>query len=102
LSSWPAYELALIQELVDAGKYLVTRTALLDARTAGCDECDIRRCVLRLTPDDFYKSMLARKRPGTMQDVYHADFDGRTLYVKLQVVATASAQSAVVISFKDL
>lgn len=95
----PTYDLALLQAKVLDGQYVVTRKARTSAADLGIRTGEIVRCVLQLTPTDFYKSMPAERgpTPRLWQDVYHPAFAGRTLYVKLQISAT---DAAVVISFK--
>lgn len=68
----------------------------------GFDQADIEECVMVLAPRDFFKSMSAEKRPGTMQDVYRPRFRGLALYVKLQLAESVNGHQAVVISFKAL
>ena len=50
----------------------------------------------QLNETHFYKTMPAEKKPGLMQDVYRITYQGRRLYLKLQVVNGWAA----VISFK--
>ncbi len=98
----PSYDLSQIKALVGRGAYHITQSAMRTAVEVGCDEADIVECVLALAPSDFFKSMAAEKRPGTKQDVYRPRFDGRALYVKLQLATAVNGDQAVVISFKAL
>lgn len=102
MSASPSYSLALLQALVGRGEYHVTHSATWTAVEVGCDQTDIEECVLSLSPSDFYKSMAAERRPGTMQDVYRPRFRGRALYVKLQLGTAVNGHQAVVISFNGL
>jgi len=51
-----------------------------------------------LTEAHFYKTMPAEKRSGFMQDVYRITYQGRRIYLKLQV---SKENWAVVVSFKE-
>ena len=102
MSASPSYDLKLIQALVGRGAYHVTHSAMRTAVEVGCDQADIEECVLALASSDFYKSMAAEQRPGTMQDVYRPIFRDRALYVKLQLARAVNGDQAVVISFKAL
>lgn len=66
MSASPSYDLKLIQALVGRGAYHVTHSAMRTAVEVGCDQADMEECVLSLAPSDFYKSMAAEQRPGTM------------------------------------
>lgn len=98
----PSYPLEEVHRLVRAGALLITGSARRDSFALGCDEDDIIECVLALTLDEFYKTMPAKKATGLMQDVYHATYDGRELYVKIQIARSPNADTTVVISFKKL
>lgn len=86
-----------MQAAVQAGDYVVTRTAVETASAMLCDREDIRNCVLGLSDADFYKSMPARKFQGLWQDVYRTHYRSWPVYVKLQL---SKRGQAVVISFK--
>ena len=63
----------------------------------GFDRDDIYDCVVnQLSETHFYKTMPAKLKRGTMQDVYHITYQGVRIYLKLQV-----RTDAVVISFKE-
>ena len=94
----PTYSLALIKKLVSEGRRNITRSALRDAFDLGMEESDIDECVCEvLTEDDFYKTMPAEKVSGLWQDVYHVEFSGFLIYLKVQINLVSNA---VVISFK--
>jgi hypothetical protein len=77
----------------------VTLTAQSSALDLGLDDEDIADCIMNcLTGAHFYKTMPAEKRPGLMQDVYRITYQGRCIYLKLQV---SKENWAVVVSFKE-
>lgn len=96
--SVPKYDLATIQTMIVAGDFRITSSAMIDAAMIDYDSKDIKRIVLTLQTDDFYKSMPSHKNESIWQDVYHKTVqeDGITLYIKLQIV-----KDAIIISFKE-
>ena len=95
----PTYSLADLQRRAASGAYVVTRSAYAGAGLLGFDESDVLRCLLGMTPGDFYKTMESVERPGLWQDVYRPVYSGEELYVKLQLSLVGRT---VVISFKEL
>ena len=96
----PTYDLELVQQLIGQGPLscLITVAAREGARDCGFSEPDdIDEVILALSPANFYKTMEAEKCPGRWQDVYHSEFYGVELYIKLQI---NSAGTAVVVQFK--
>jgi hypothetical protein len=95
----PAYDLQQIQWLVGQGAVssLFMGSAKQGAAILGFHDDDIEEAVLRLTPANFYKSMEAERFPGLRQDVYHLEYRGVWLYIKLQMSADGRA---VVVQFK--
>lgn len=94
-----SYSLLLIKRLVAEGRYQITVSALESAALMGFDDESIVECVVvHLADTHFYKTMPSASIPGLMQDVYKLAFEGRRVYLKLQV---NRAQRAVVISFKE-
>jgi hypothetical protein len=87
----------MVQRLVRAGTWRMTRTAFFDASVLGYDQDGVKDVVLGFTAVDFYKTMAAERVPGLMQDVYRPVDRGVSLYVKVQIVANTTT---VVISFK--
>ena len=85
----PAYDLHEIQRLIGQGPISssITRAAKRGAALLGLGDEDIVSAVLELTPMHFYKSMESEQQPGLWQDVYHLDFRGAHLYIKLQIGA---------------
>lgn len=85
----PAYDLHELQRLIGQGPISssITRTAKRGAAALGLGDEDIVDAVLELTSMHFYKSMEAEQQPGLWQDVYHLDYLGVQLYIKLQISA---------------
>lgn len=101
LPSQPTYDLELVQQLVGQGtlSHLVTSAARAGGRACGFTSVDdIVEAILALSPANFYKTMEAEKCPGRWQDVYHSEFHGVELYIKVQI---SSAGAAVVVQFKQ-
>jgi Motility quorum-sensing regulator, toxin of MqsA len=93
------YSLTAVKKLVSEGRYLITVTALKSAAVMGFDNESIVECIVdELDEIHFYKTMTAKSVPGLMQDVYKILFEGRRVYLKLQV---NRSQTAVIISFKQ-
>jgi hypothetical protein len=98
-ASYASYSLAAIKELVSAGRYRITVTALETAALMGFDDQSIVECIVeQLAETHFYKTMPAASVPGLMQDVYKISFEGQMVYLKLQINRSVTA---VVISFKQ-
>jgi hypothetical protein len=94
----PAYALDWIKQLFQQKRWVVTVTAANSALNLGLDDNDIFDCVVNeLSESHFYKTMLAVKRAGLMQDVYRVTYKNQRIYLKLQV----ANGWAVVISFKE-
>lgn len=95
----PTYDLERVQQLVGQGTIsrMFTAAAADGALGLGLGEPDIVSAIQELTPACFYKSMEAEKRPGLWQDVYHLQFRGVELYIKLQI---DPAGFATVVQFK--
>jgi motility quorum-sensing regulator/GCU-specific mRNA interferase toxin len=95
----PTYDLQQLQWLVGQGTVssLFTGSAKTGAALLGFQDDDIEEAVLRLTPANFYKSMEAERVPGLWQDVYHLEYRGVWLYIKLQLSADGRA---IVVQFK--
>ena len=79
----PAYDLEAIKRAFSSvGKLRITRMAQLSARTLGLRDHDMVQAIQSLSRSNFYKSMTAYTDSHTWQDVYHAHFGGRALYIK--------------------
>jgi len=93
------YPLEWVKQLFRQKHWFVTLTAQSSALDLGLDDEDIADCIMNcLTGAHFYKTMPAEKRPGLMQDVYRITYQGRCIYLKLQV---SKENWAVVVSFKE-
>lgn len=101
MSGSPTYPLEQVRDLIERAEYHITSRARNDAHAIGYDEDDVVACVLGLTLADFYKTMPSAGFPGRMQDLYRPIHQGRTRYVKLQIVASARGAALAIISFKD-
>ncbi|HEX5869823.1 MAG TPA: type II toxin-antitoxin system MqsR family toxin [Longimicrobium sp.] len=89
----PTYDLQQLQQLIGQG---LASSSITKAAEAGAAECewqrdDIVEAVLQLTEKHFYKSMESEKIRGLWQDVYHLQFRGEMLYIKLQLGADGRA-----------
>jgi hypothetical protein len=95
----PAYDLHELQRLIGQGPVSsrITSTAEAGAIELSLEPEAIREAVLELLPGHFYKSMESDVIPGLWQDVYHMEFKGKWLYIKLQMGGDGRA---VIIQFK--
>lgn len=92
------YPLASIQEqMKNIGAMNLTLVAQDGIRAAGMGKADALDVVRALTRAEFYKSMTTTKDHRVWQDVYHADWRGKPLYVKFQ-----QAGEYFIVSFKEL
>ena len=95
----PSYPLPRFKELVQQGKYRITVSAFQTAALIDFLDEDIVECIVEfLAPSHFYKTMAAEQRPGLMQDVYKITYEGKRVYLKVQI---NDIGSAVIVSFKD-
>lgn len=95
----PTYDLELLQQLIGQGDLsrFFTTASKQGATRLSMSESDIIAAVLELSTSNFYKSMEALKCPGLWQDVYHLQYRGVDLYIKLQI---SRDRRAVVVQFK--
>jgi motility quorum-sensing regulator/GCU-specific mRNA interferase toxin len=94
-----SYALLLAKELVKDGKYRITVSALQSASMMGFLDEDITDCIVNfLEPTHFYKTMASEQKAGMMQDVYKITFEGKRVYLKLQINQSGLA---VIVSFKE-
>lgn len=94
----PHYPLALVQQLAaDPSLTRFTRTALDCAAELDFDTAMMRKVIMKLCRDDFYKSMTTHADASVWQDVYRPTAGSSQLYVKLTVLA---AENLLVVSFK--
>ena len=95
----PSYALLRLKELVKEGKYRITVTAFQTAALMGFLDEDITECIVEfLAPSHFYKTMASEQQPGLMQDVYKITYEGKRVYLKLQINQSGLA---VIVSFKE-
>ena len=95
----PSYSLPRVKELVKEGKYRITVSAFQSALLMGFLDEDITECIVDfLAPSHFYKTMASEQRPGLMQDVYKITYEGKRVYLKLQINQSGLA---VIVSFKE-
>ena|SRR3989338_7137780 len=93
----PHYLLADIKEqMITVEAMNFTSTAQNGIRAAGMVKAEALEVVRGLSRTDFYKSMTTNKDHRVWQDVYHAEWRGKPLYVKIQ-----QADSYIVVSFKE-
>ena len=93
----PTYDLRRFQQLVRCGQLTIVGSALSELILLDMDVDGVRDCLLRLQPNDFYKSMPSIRMPGMWQDVYRPVHKAAQLYVKLQIGVMGTA---VLIQFK--
>lgn len=94
----PHYLLSAVHaQMTDVDEMNITLTAQKGIRAAGMAMGDALDVVRGLTLADFYKSMTTHKDHRVWQDVYHAQWRGKGLYVKFQ-----QAGEYFVVSFKEL
>jgi motility quorum-sensing regulator/GCU-specific mRNA interferase toxin len=96
----PHYPLKQIQMIVaDADSQPFTVTALRGGLAMGLTEKEMRKIVLKLTLQDFYKSMTTHSDHQVWQDVYHGVTEE---LVKVYIKVTCYADDRPpVIQFKE-
>jgi motility quorum-sensing regulator / GCU-specific mRNA interferase toxin len=95
----PSYSLVQLKGLIGSGKYRVTVSSFQSALLMGFSDEDITDCIVDfLEPSHFYKTMAAEQMAGLMQDVYKITYEGKRVYLKLQV---SQSGHAVIVSFKE-
>lgn len=89
-----------MQQLIGQGSISssITKVAEEGAAEFNWNRDDIVEAVLALTSQHFYKSMESERMPGLWQDVYHLEFRGIWLYIKLQI---GTRGRAFVVQFKQ-
>jgi motility quorum-sensing regulator / GCU-specific mRNA interferase toxin len=93
----PTYPLAQIQaQMVTVSAMNLTRTARQGIRDAGMSDSQALQVVRGLTMANFHKSMPCDHDYRVWQDVYFAEWQELSLYVKFQ-----KAGEYFVISFKE-
>lgn len=93
----PHCKLSAVKALVEIGKVRATFTALTDGAALGLDFEGMVGVVMRLTPQDFHKSMTTRADHRLWQDVYRPVTEVGEVYLKLTVI-----DDVLIVSFKEL
>jgi motility quorum-sensing regulator / GCU-specific mRNA interferase toxin len=95
--STPHCKLTRVKELIAAGQYRATNSALSSANAFDFDLLKMVEVVCALTNTDFFKSMTTYADHTVWQDVYKPTAgDGVKLYIKLTVV-----EDVLIVSFKE-
>lgn len=93
----PHYRLIDIQTQMSSIETMnLTESARVGIRTAGMTRVEALEVVLSLGRKNFYKSMTTHVDHRVWQDVYHAEWREKLLYVKFQ-----QAGEYFVVSFKE-
>lgn len=93
----PHYDLeGIITQMGTVESMNLTQSALTGIRGAGMIRAEALVVVQSLSRANFYKSMTTHKSHQVWQDVYHAEWRGKAIYVKFQ-----QAGEYFVVSFKE-
>jgi len=93
----PHYDLKAIQAQMNSIETMnLTMTAWHGIKATGMSLADALTAIKRLSPGNFYKSMTVHADSRVWQDVYHAEWKGRALYIKFQ-----QHEEYFVVSFKE-
>lgn len=93
----PHYDLKAIQSQMNSIETMnLTMTARHGIKASGMSLSDALTAIKRLSPQNFYKSMTVHADRRVWQDVYHAEWKGRALYVKFQ-----QHEEYFIVSFKE-
>ena len=90
------YSLDTIKNYIRNEQYFVTQTARQDYVSLGLDDNEVIEIIMRLKPKNLYKSMTSYFDHKIWHDVYHEEYFGLKLYIKLQI-----NENAIIISFKE-
>ena len=90
------YSLDIIKTYIRNKQYFVTQTARQDYFSLGLDDDEVIEIIMRLKPKNLYKSMTSYFDHKIWHDVYHEEYFGLKLYIKLQI-----NENAIIISFKE-
>lgn len=93
----PHCKLAVVKDLVAAGKVRATHSARLGASALGLELSGMLDVVMALTPTDFYKSITTHSDHTVWQDVYRPSTQAGDVYLKLTVI-----DDVLIVSFKEL
>ena len=90
------YSLDTIKTYIHNENYFVTQTARQNYFSLGLDDDEVIEIIMGLKPKNLYKSMTSYFDHKIWHDVYHKDYFGLKLYIKLQI-----NKNAIIISFKE-
>ena len=90
------YSLDTIKTYIRNEQYFVTQTARQDYFSLGLDDDEVIEIIMGLKPKNLYKSMTSYFDHKIWHDVYHEEYLGLKLYIKLQI-----NDNAIIISFKE-
>jgi len=90
------YDLQMIRALIEDERYVVTLSARQSYAALGLCDDEVLEIIHTLKAKHLYKSMTSYHDTTVWQDVYHQDYRGIKLYIKLQV-----REDAIIISFKE-
>jgi len=93
----PHCKLTVVKALVQEGKLRTTTSAVAGAAAMDCGHAGIVEVIMRLTTDDFHKSMTTHADHTVWQDVYKPSTPFGDVYLKLTVI-----DDVLVVSFKEL
>jgi len=94
----PHYDLkAILAQMICIENMNLTMSAQQGIRTAGMTRNEALEVINQLSATNFYKSMTTHLSHRVWQDVYHAKWREKLLYVKFQ-----QAGEYFVVSFKEL
>lgn len=91
------YPLDLVRSIATGGDVRFTQRVEFHLAQRGWYESDVIRCLLELTPCDFWKSQRHRLRTGAWLDIYKPQFLGGPMYVKFTL--HEDGRSVLVLSF---
>jgi len=93
----PQYDLKAIQgQMANIEAMNLTMTARHGIKAAGMSLEDVLAVIKRLSMKNFYKAMTVHADSRVWQDVYHAEWRGKALYIKFQ-----QHEEYFIVSFKE-
>ena len=92
----PHCRLAVVKEMVKAGRVRTTKTAREGGVALGFDFDAMLAVLTALTKNDFYKSMTSHADHRVWQDVYRPTTQAGEVYLKLTVI-----DDVLIVSFKE-
>lgn len=93
------YDIKAIKKAFNVvGSLNITRSARQGARTLSFSDADVIETIQSLKTGNFHKAMTSHNNSSIWQDVYHAAWKEKSLYVKF---TTDSVGDLLLISFKE-